>query len=190
MNEPRELNASDVRAVEDLILIEHVPFDCNVIPIEDHTWAIHGRFPYEGEVSRWPSSTPTTKQSQRTRDQACGQTRAEEKGTHHELAFHARHDRPDPRLLGDAPELGALDHRLRSRGPRAGARRTPASRSRSRRSTRTRSPVEALTVPAIIEHFESVVGALDTPPILMGHSAGGAFTQVLLDHGFGAAGVA
>ena len=35
-----------------------------------------------------------------------------------------------------------------------------------------------------------MVGELDTPPILIGHSAGGAFTQVLLDHGFGAAGVA
>ncbi|HMG39959.1 MAG TPA: alpha/beta hydrolase [Acidimicrobiales bacterium] len=52
------------------------------------------------------------------------------------------------------------------------------------------SPVEALTAPAVIEHLESVVGSLPSPPILMGHSAGGAFTQVLLDHGFGAAGVA
>ena len=46
------------------------------------------------------------------------------------------------------------------------------------------------TVPAIIDHFEEVIGALDSPPILIGHSAGGAFVQVLLDHGFGAAGVA
>lgn len=52
------------------------------------------------------------------------------------------------------------------------------------------SPIEALTAPRIVEHLESVVGALDSPPILMGHSAGGAFTQVLMDHGFGAAGVA
>jgi pimeloyl-ACP methyl ester carboxylesterase len=52
------------------------------------------------------------------------------------------------------------------------------------------SPIEALTVPQIVEHLESVVGELDSPPILMGHSAGGAFTQILLDHGFGAAGVA
>ena len=52
------------------------------------------------------------------------------------------------------------------------------------------TPIEALTAPAIVSHLESVVGALDEPPILMGHSAGGAFTQVLLDHGFGAAGVA
>jgi pimeloyl-ACP methyl ester carboxylesterase len=52
------------------------------------------------------------------------------------------------------------------------------------------SPIEALTVPAIVEHFEAVIGELDTPPIVMGHSAGGAFTQIVLDHGFGAAGVA
>ena len=45
-------------------------------------------------------------------------------------------------------------------------------------------------VPAIIEHFSSVISELDSPPIIMGHSAGGAFTQILLDHGFGAAGVA
>jgi pimeloyl-ACP methyl ester carboxylesterase len=52
------------------------------------------------------------------------------------------------------------------------------------------SPIEAVTVPQIIEHLEEVVGGLDSPPILMGHSAGGVFTQILLDHGFGAAGVA
>jgi pimeloyl-ACP methyl ester carboxylesterase len=52
------------------------------------------------------------------------------------------------------------------------------------------SPIEAVTVPQIVEHLESVVGALDSPPILIGHSAGGVFVQILLDHGFGAAGVA
>ena len=52
------------------------------------------------------------------------------------------------------------------------------------------SPVVALTVPAIIEKLESVVSELDKPPILMGHSAGGAFMQIVMDHGFGAAGVA
>lgn len=52
------------------------------------------------------------------------------------------------------------------------------------------SPIEALTIPQIVDHLESVVGGLDRPPILMGHSAGGVFTQILLDHGFGACGVA
>ena len=52
------------------------------------------------------------------------------------------------------------------------------------------TPIEAVTVPQIVSHLESVVGELDSPPILIGHSAGGVFTQVLLDHGYGAAGVA
>ncbi|MFI6294695.1 alpha/beta hydrolase [Nonomuraea sp. NPDC050790] len=51
------------------------------------------------------------------------------------------------------------------------------------------APIEAVTGASIISHLESVVGALDEPPIIMGHSAGGAFTQVLLDRGYGAAGV-
>jgi len=52
------------------------------------------------------------------------------------------------------------------------------------------SPIEAVTVPQIIAHLEEVVRAVGTPPVLIGHSAGGVFTQILLDHGLGAAGVA
>ena len=52
------------------------------------------------------------------------------------------------------------------------------------------TPIERVTVPAIMEHLEAVVGELESPPIIIGHSAGGVFTQILLDHGFGAAGVA
>jgi pimeloyl-ACP methyl ester carboxylesterase len=52
------------------------------------------------------------------------------------------------------------------------------------------TPIEDLRVPAIIDRFESAIGELDTAPVLIGHSAGGAFTQILLDHGFGAVGVA
>jgi pimeloyl-ACP methyl ester carboxylesterase len=52
------------------------------------------------------------------------------------------------------------------------------------------TPIEELKVPAIIEHLEGVVRELESPPILMGHSAGGVFTQILLDHGYGAVGVA
>ncbi|OZM82523.1 carboxylesterase [Pseudonocardia sp. MH-G8] len=47
-----------------------------------------------------------------------------------------------------------------------------------------------VTVPAIIEKLEAAIRELDTAPIIMGHSAGGAFTQILLDRGHGAAGVA
>jgi pimeloyl-ACP methyl ester carboxylesterase len=51
------------------------------------------------------------------------------------------------------------------------------------------SPIERLTVPAIMTRLETVVGGIEEPPIIMGHSAGGAFTQLLLDRGFGAVGV-
>jgi pimeloyl-ACP methyl ester carboxylesterase len=52
------------------------------------------------------------------------------------------------------------------------------------------SPIEALTFPAIIEHIGGIIDELDKPPIIIGHSAGGVLTQILLDHGYGAAGVA
>ena len=52
------------------------------------------------------------------------------------------------------------------------------------------SPIEEQTIPGIIEHLEGVIAELDSEPILMGHSAGGAWTQLLLDRGHGAAGVA
>lgn len=52
------------------------------------------------------------------------------------------------------------------------------------------SPVRALTVPRILDRLSSVIDGLDRPPIIIGHSAGGAFTQILLDRGYGVAGVA
>jgi alpha-beta hydrolase superfamily lysophospholipase len=52
------------------------------------------------------------------------------------------------------------------------------------------SPIEALTVPEVLVHLESMIGGLDSPPIVMGHSFGGAFVQLLLDRGYGAAGIA
>src|SRR5215211_6591936 len=32
------------------------------------------------------------------------------------------------------------------------------------------SPIEALTVPAVVEHYERIIGELDRPPMIMGHS--------------------
>jgi pimeloyl-ACP methyl ester carboxylesterase len=52
------------------------------------------------------------------------------------------------------------------------------------------TPIEKVTVPEIMDRLEGVVGGLDRPPILMGHSAGGVFTQILMDRGYGAVGVA
>ncbi|MEV4513882.1 alpha/beta hydrolase [Dactylosporangium sp. NPDC049525] len=52
------------------------------------------------------------------------------------------------------------------------------------------SVIEKLTAHEVIDHLIGVVKALPTPPIIMGHSAGGAFTQVLIDRGLGASAVA
>jgi pimeloyl-ACP methyl ester carboxylesterase len=52
------------------------------------------------------------------------------------------------------------------------------------------TPIEDLTVPAVIDHLETIMKGLSTPPIIMGHSAGGVFTQLMLDRGYGACGVA
>jgi pimeloyl-ACP methyl ester carboxylesterase len=40
------------------------------------------------------------------------------------------------------------------------------------------TPIEQVTVPQIIERLEAIVGELESPPIIIGHSAGGVFTQV------------
>lgn len=51
------------------------------------------------------------------------------------------------------------------------------------------SPLANLGVREVFDHLVEVVTALDTKPIIMGHSFGGAFVQLLLDAGYGAAGV-
>jgi pimeloyl-ACP methyl ester carboxylesterase len=52
------------------------------------------------------------------------------------------------------------------------------------------APIERVTLAEIVESLEQLIGGLDKPPILIGHSAGGAITQILLDRGYGACGVA
>ena len=52
------------------------------------------------------------------------------------------------------------------------------------------SAVESLGIAEIVDHYDGIIRELDEPPIIMGHSFGGAFTEILLDRGLGAAGVA
>ena len=51
------------------------------------------------------------------------------------------------------------------------------------------SPLAGLQIHTIIDHYISVIENLPTPPIIMGHSFGGLFTQILLSRGYGVAGV-
>jgi pimeloyl-ACP methyl ester carboxylesterase len=51
------------------------------------------------------------------------------------------------------------------------------------------APIADLTVDDVVDHYEKIIRGLQRPPIIMGHSFGGTFTQILLDRGLGAAGV-
>ncbi|KAF8854655.1 arylesterase [Acephala macrosclerotiorum] len=51
------------------------------------------------------------------------------------------------------------------------------------------SALADLTIRQIVDHYASIIEDLPTPPIIMGHSFGGLFTQILLSRGLGAAGV-
>jgi pimeloyl-ACP methyl ester carboxylesterase len=52
------------------------------------------------------------------------------------------------------------------------------------------SPLAGLGIGEIVDHYAGIIRGLDEPPILIGHSFGGLFTQLLLDRGLGLAGVA
>ena len=109
----------------------------------------------------------------------------QQKGALHERE-RTRHHRADPRLLGHSAQLGGLDRVLREQGLHVLAPAYPGFEVEVEALNADPSPIEVLQVPEIIEHLEAVVGDLEAPPILMGHSAGGVFTQILLDLGFGA----
>ena len=42
----------------------------------------------------------------------------------------------------------------------------------------------------VVDHYEQFIRGLETPPVIIGHGIGGLVTQILLDRGWGAAGVA
>jgi pimeloyl-ACP methyl ester carboxylesterase len=51
-------------------------------------------------------------------------------------------------------------------------------------------PIARQSVDKILDHYERIISALERQPIIIGHSFGGAFTQVLISRGLGAAGIA
>jgi pimeloyl-ACP methyl ester carboxylesterase len=52
------------------------------------------------------------------------------------------------------------------------------------------SALKGLGLGKIVDYYDRLIRELDRPPIVIGHSFGGLVTQVLLDRGLGAAGVA
>ncbi|MFE2064995.1 alpha/beta hydrolase [Streptomyces sp. NPDC059467] len=51
------------------------------------------------------------------------------------------------------------------------------------------SAIARVGVREVLDHLTEVIGELDAPPIIMGHSFGGTFAQLLVGAGLGAAGV-
>lgn len=47
-----------------------------------------------------------------------------------------------------------------------------------------------LGIEEIVDHYAGIIRKLNAPPVLIGHSFGGLFVQMLLDRGLGAAGIA
>jgi pimeloyl-ACP methyl ester carboxylesterase len=80
--------------------------------------------------------------------------------------------------------------RFESRGHEVTAPAWPRMEGDVEDIRRDPSPLDGLGVAEIADHYAQIVSAMDTPPIIMGHSFGGLITELLLDRGLGAAGVA
>ena len=52
------------------------------------------------------------------------------------------------------------------------------------------SPLRGLSVTDVVDHYERIIRELDRRPIIVGHSFGGLFAQLLLNRGLGSSGAA
>jgi pimeloyl-ACP methyl ester carboxylesterase len=80
--------------------------------------------------------------------------------------------------------------RCESRGRRVLAPAWPRMPGEVEDVRRDPSALNGLGLSEIVEHYEGIVRGLDRPPVIIGHSFGGLVTELLLDRGLGAAGVA
>jgi len=80
--------------------------------------------------------------------------------------------------------------RYTARGYRVIARSWPGMEGDIEEFRRDPSAAAGVGVTEVVDHYDHIIRALDRPPIIMGHSFGGLFTEILIDRGLGAAGVA
>jgi pimeloyl-ACP methyl ester carboxylesterase len=80
--------------------------------------------------------------------------------------------------------------RYRERGHEVLAPAWPGLDKAPEELRRDPSPLRGLSIPDVIDHYDGIIRGLERPPIIIGHSFGGLFTQLLLDRGLGVAGVA
>jgi alpha-beta hydrolase superfamily lysophospholipase len=79
--------------------------------------------------------------------------------------------------------------RYETRGHRVIAPAWPGLEGEVEELRRDPAPLTRLGLARVIDHYDTIVRALESPPIIMGHSFGGTVVQVLLDRGLGSAGV-
>ena len=80
--------------------------------------------------------------------------------------------------------------RYAAQGYRVIARSWPGMEGDIQELRRDPSAIATLGIGTIVDHYEQIIRGLDSPPLIVGHSFGGLITQILLDRGLGAAGVA
>ena len=79
---------------------------------------------------------------------------------------------------------------FRKRGFTVSAPEWPRKQGDVEEMRETAEESAGLGVKEIVDHYEELIGGLDEPPVLIGHSYGGLFVELLLDRGLGRAGVA
>jgi pimeloyl-ACP methyl ester carboxylesterase len=82
-----------------------------------------------------------------------------------------------------------IDH-YTDRGHRVLAPAWPGLDAQPEELRRDPSPLRGLGITEIVDHYDKIIRELERPPIIIGHSFGALITQLLLDRGLGAAGVA
>ncbi len=80
--------------------------------------------------------------------------------------------------------------RFEGRGHRVLAPAWPRMQGDVEDVRRDPSALNGLGVREIVDHYAGVIRALERAPVIIGHSFGGLVTELLLDRGLGAAGVA
>ena len=76
------------------------------------------------------------------------------------------------------------------RGHRVLAPAWPGLDAEPEQLRRDPTPLRGIGITDVVDHYDRIIRGLDQPPIIIGHSFGGLYTQLLLDRGLGAAGVA
>jgi pimeloyl-ACP methyl ester carboxylesterase len=80
--------------------------------------------------------------------------------------------------------------RYADRGYQVLAPAWPGLEAEPERLRKDPSPLRNLSITDVVDHYDAIIRGLDQPPIIIGHSFGGLFAQLVLDRGLGAAGVA